>query len=294
MKRIAILIPAVLTAMLTVLAAPATAQENDENSLVVLEGNAHVLEGETVDTVVVFHGSATIEGTVQEAVVAFDAPVTVSGSVGEDVISFNRTVTIRSGATVGGDVISRQEAIIEEGATVEGDIRRDPSEFFREPLPFIGRIAAWLAVSVSMLVLGLLMLTFLPRAMDAVDAAWWSAVWPSVGWGLLLLIGLPIVAILAFLTLVGIPFGFGLSLALFLIYAVGYATAAWLLGRRLVRAPTSRFVAFLAGLGILRAVALVPILSGIVGFIAAVVGLGAIAVAIWRARQPVTTVPAAP
>jgi hypothetical protein len=130
-----------------------------------------------------------------------------------------------------------------------------------------------------------LLLALAPRAADAVDTAWRSAVGPSVGWGLMLLIGLPILAILAFITLVGIPFGVGLALGLFLIYSLGYTAGAWVLGRALLKPPTSRFVAFLVGLVILRAVALVPILAGIVGTIATLVGLGTIAVALWRARR---------
>jgi hypothetical protein len=43
-------------------------------------------------------------------------------------------------------------------------------------------------------------------------------------------------------------------------------------------------VAFLAGWAILRVAALIPILGGLVWFAAVVVGLGALAVAIWRAR----------
>jgi hypothetical protein len=44
-------------------------------------------------------------------------------------------------------------------------------------------------------------------------------------------------------------------------------------------------VAFLVGWGILRVVALVPILGGLVWFAAVVFGLGALTVAIWRARS---------
>jgi hypothetical protein len=136
-----------------------------------------------------------------------------------------------------------------------------------------------------MLVLALLLLALAPRGLDAIDATWRTAVWPAVGWGVLLLIGLPLVALLAFVTLVAIPFGFGLALALFLIYALGYVVAAWLLGRRILGPPRSRIVAFLAGLGILRLLALIPFVAGVLGAIAVVVGLGAIVVTLWRARR---------
>jgi hypothetical protein len=275
------------------MAGPAAAQDRQEkNDLVVLTGHASVPEGESFDSVVIFDGPATIEGTVNRSVVVFNGPVTISGSVAEEVVAFNGTITVRSGATVGGDLVSRTDPVIEEGAVVEGEIGRDPGRLFRDPFPFIGRVEAWLAVSVSTLALGLLLLALAPRAADAVAAAWRTGMGPSIGWGLLLLVGLPIVAIVAFITIVGIPFGFGLGLALFMIYAGGYTAGGWLLGRTLLKPPTSRFGAFLVGLAILRAVALVPILAGLLGFVATVVGLGAIAVALWRARR--TTAAPAP
>jgi cytoskeletal protein CcmA (bactofilin family) len=275
---------ALLLAVLA-LASPAWAQDDaDEDELVVLNGRTLVPADTTFEHVVVFHGPVTIEGTVSDSVVVFDGSLDVTGEVGQDVVMFNGPITIRSGASVGGDVISRSEPVIEDGATVDGELR-GTEEFFRDPFPFLGRLAAWLAVSISVLILGLLFLTFAPRAADAIELAARTALGPSVGWGLIMLIGLPILAIVAFITLVGIPFGVGLGLALFMIYAFGYTMSAWILGRRFVTEPRSRFVAFLVGLLILRGLALIPIVAGIVGFLAAVVGLGAIVVAIWRARR---------
>jgi hypothetical protein len=267
---------------------PAFAQERtDTNDFVVMTGRAEVREGETFDTVVIFDGPVTVEGTVREAVVAFNGTVDVSGTVEEGVVAFNGPITIRSGASVGGDVVGRVAPVVEEGATVEGEVRRNPFDLFRDPLPFVARFAAWFAVTVSMLVLGLLLLLLAPRGADAVADAWRRGTGVSIGWGLIFLIGLPIVAVLLLVTLVGIPLGFGVLFALGLIYAIGYVAGAWILGRLLLKPPTSRMVAFLAGLGILRLVALVPILAGIVGFVATVVGLGALTVAAWRAgRRP--------
>ena len=114
---------------------------------------------------------------------------------------------------------------------------------------------------------------------------------PSIGWGLLAFFGLPILAIIALVTIVGIPLGLGLLAALALIYTLGYTATAWIVGRRILRAGTAWAVAFLLGWGILRVLALIPVVGGLIWFAAVVFGLGALAVAIWRARS---TSPAAP
>jgi hypothetical protein len=271
-----------------VLAAPGTAlaQDGDRgDEFVVLTGPAVVGEGETFGDLVVFDGDAVIDGTVEDSVLVFNGDTTVSGTVGEDVVSFNGLVTIRSGAEVGGDLVSRRTPVVEEGATVRGETRANPGQLFRQPLPFVGWIASWLAVSVSVLLLGLLILWLAPRGADAVSNVWGTATGPSVGWGVILLIGMPLVGVLLVITLVGIPFGVGLLLALFLIYSVGYTFGALVVGRWVVKPPRSRLAAFMAGFAILRVLALIPFVAGLVGVVAAVIGLGALAVAVWRARR---------
>ena len=73
--------------------------------------------------------------------------------------------------------------------------------------------------------------------------------------------------------------------ALGLIYAFGYSATAWILGRRILRRGTPWVVAFLLGWGILRVLAVIPIVSGAIWFAAVVFGLGALTVTIWRARS---------
>jgi hypothetical protein len=87
-------------------------------------------------------------------------------------------------------------------------------------------------------------------------------------------------------TLVGLPLALAILLALLPLAAVAYVVAAWALGARLVKAPRSRFLAFLAGLAVLRALALVPVLGVLVGLAAGIFGLGLIGAAIGAARGP--------
>jgi hypothetical protein len=277
-----------MAAAILAIAPAAAAQEEhgrEHEHLVVLTGGARVDADQSFHDVVVFDGDVSMEGEVHENLVVFHGDVTVSGLVAGDVVVFDGDVTIASGAQVHGDVASLREPVIEEGAVVRGDIRRPSRDVFTPVEAFAARIALWVAATVSLLLLGLLLLAFAPRPMDAVAATWQTSKGSAALWGVILLIGLPLGSILVMLTVVGIPFGLGTLLALGLLYSIGYVTAAWAFGRSIVREPASRYLAFLAGFGIVRLLGLIPIAGGIISLLVTLFGLGLLGVTIWRARR---------
>ena len=156
---------------------------------------------------------------------------------------------------------------------------------------FVARFVFWLAASVSVLILGLVLLAFAPRAAAAVVPTMRDSTGAAIGFGLVVFIGLPVVAVLALVTLVGVPLGLGILLALLPVYTVGYVTSVWLLGRTIVKPPTSPYLAFLLGWLILRALALVPALGGILWFLASVFGLGVLVVSARRGGRAAASPP---
>jgi hypothetical protein len=277
---------AVVLAVLALVAgaSAAGAQAEDEpDNIVVLTGRAEVREGETVDNVVIFDGDVTVDGIVRDNVVAFHGDVLINGTARDNVVAADGRVTVADGGLVEGDIVSRRRPVVESGASFEGSWERWNPRAWRGAWSIVGWFALWLAVTVSTLILGLVLGLLAPRAVRAVDAA--ASDWgPVILWGLALLIGLPIIAVIAMVTLVGLPLGLGLLLALGLIYGIGYTAGAWVLGRR-VASQASPVVAFLAGWGILRVIALIPFLNVLAWLAATVVGLGAIVVAMHRARR---------
>jgi hypothetical protein len=281
------------TLMMLGLATPAWAQDGpDEEAFVVLSGRADVPEGEQVGDLVVFHGSSTVDGTVNGSLTAFDAPVTISGRVNGDVVVFNGRVELGEGATVTGNVVSQNAPVVASGATIGGETQRIQTNFDWDEFGWAGRVGWWLAVSVSTLVIGLVLVWLVGRGAGGIVEAGRTGIGPSIGWGLLAFFGLPTLGILALVTIVGFPLGLTVLAALGLIYALGYTATAWIVGRRILREPTAWIVAFLAGWGILRVLALIPILGGLAGFAAVVFGLGALTVVIWRARTTSQATPA--
>ncbi len=281
--------------LLVMLAPSALAQDDggpDTDDQIVVTGRLVVPEGESVQHAVIFNGDATIDGTVAETLVVFNGRTEITGTVGDDVIVFNGSVVLRSGARVGGDVVSRQAPLIEDGATVGGSVDDLERRWDYWDIRFVGRFAWWLAYTVSTLVLGLVLLLLAPGLDPASIRALRDRLGATIGFGFLWFIVLPLVAVLLFVTLVGIPLGLFLLLALALIYSIGYVVGALALGRLVVKVPTSRFVAFLAGWGALRLIALVPFLGGLAWLVGTVLGLGTLWVT--ARAKPEVVVPAAP
>lgn len=252
---------------------------------VVLTGKVVVESSQTVGDVVIFNGPSTIAGTVHGSFTSFNGDVTISGTVTNSVTSFNGDVTITGTAHIGGDLVTNSTPTVAPGATIAGTRRHVNTDVLLGRVRWISRFAWWVAVTFSILLFGFVLLWFFPRAAEVVAATALQRVGPSIGLGFAFFFGIPIVAVAALVTVIGIPFGLGTLLALGAIYELGYTASCFALGRALVKLPSNRFLAFLAGWGIMRGVALIPVLGGLLWFAAAVYGIGILAVAA-RARKP--------
>ncbi|HEY7106959.1 MAG TPA: polymer-forming cytoskeletal protein [Acidimicrobiia bacterium] len=256
--------------------------ETLDGPVVSLDGDV-VIDGVVTDDVFVGRGNVRINGRVSGDVLVLDGDAVVTGTVFGDVTAVVGRVIVQSGAHVRGDVVSRREPHVASGA-VRGEVKRInlSSIFGGFLLAFL--IFLWIAVTVSVAVLGLVFVLLFPRAVDAAAAAG-RRVWPSLGWGALVGIVGPIIGVAVLATIVGIPLGIGMLSALSVLAPLGYVTASLSLGRTMVKGPSTgaRIGAFFAGFGILRAAALLPGVGIIVWFVACLYGLGALTIAAWRA-----------
>ena len=178
------MIVGILLILMLGLAAPAWAQDaQTSEAFVVLSGRADVPKGQTVGDLVVFHGSANVDGTVEGSLTAFDAPVVISGRVNGDVVVFNGRVALRPGANVTGDVVSQSAPVVASGATIGGTTKRLETNTNWEGFGWAGKLAWWLAVSISTLVVGLLLIWLIGRGSSRVLEAGRTRIGPSIGLG---------------------------------------------------------------------------------------------------------------
>lgn len=274
---------------------PTQTRDGNDDAQVVITGQVIVARDERVGNVVILNGDAVINGRVDGSVFAANGDVIVRGTVKDDVHAFNGRVIVEGGARVGGDVTSREKARISPGATVVGDVKSVNSRFSLGWAGAVAAIVIWLAIVLSTLVLGLLLLVIAPRAADAFADAGRTAVGASIGLGIAAAIGLPIIGLALLASVIGLPLGAVLLLALGFLYTLGYVASAYFLGRLILRPPQNRFLAYLVGWGILSVAGVIPVLNVLTFIAATVYGVGMIVVATFRARKgPREPAPPAP
>jgi cytoskeletal protein CcmA (bactofilin family) len=279
-------IAALVLALLALLLAAGSASAATDH--VVITGGANVPAGQTVGDVIVIDGTVRIAGHATGDVVSVSGPVRVTGRIDGDLIAVSDQAILGPTARVGGDLrYGDERPVLAHGASVAGDINNEDWADATDGWGWVSMLWWWLAVSVSTLIVGVLLVWLARGALEAAGRSVRERLGVTVAWGVAIAIGVPLLAVLALVTLVGIPFGVALLLAAIPVLLVAYATAAWIAGRRVLRdRSASPWLALLAGWAILRVLALIPFAGAVVGLVATVVGLGALTVALWRARSP--------
>lgn len=287
MRRLPVLLAALLVAL--VAAAPAAAAIGNESKdpVVVIAGDVTVEPEQVIEGIYIVNGHARVAGRVDGDVVIVDGDLVLHGQIDGDVVMVAGRAHLQPGSTVSGDLTYGDEAPrIAPSAKVGGEVQKETWSDVVGLYSIVGAFVLWLAIGISAAILGILLLLLAPRAADAVFEQAQTRFWTAVGIGVAVAIAVPIAIFVAAITLVGLPLSIALGLAALPFAAIAYLTAAWALGRVIVKPPQGRILAFLAGLAILRVAALVPAIGLLVGLIATIVGIGLLGAAITAARQP--------
>ena len=252
-------------------------------------------------------GSVTIAGTVDGDVEAAGGSVTVteSGTVGGTFTAGGGTVvvdgTLAENAVIGADTIR-----LGESASIAGDLRhdgdlqgnagavageiREDSSLGVDVAPTVQPFASWLFTAYAFaanLLLGAALLALFPRFSRDVADRVASGPLRTGPVGLGVFVGIPILLIAFAITVVGIPlsvigaFAFAFLLWIGTVYG-WFAVAAWLLS---LVGLGNRWLALVVGLLADAALSRVPIVGGAISLLVLLLGLGAIARALYGHRR---------
>ncbi|MGE5615735.1 MAG: hypothetical protein ACM3X5_02355 [Bacillota bacterium] len=244
-------------------------------------------------------GDIVIGGTIKGDLKVAGGKVRLDGVVGGDVTAGAGTLELGPNAKIGGRLKYRAEDFERDpAATVAGGItkmrRHYGANWNFEPL---GRRTGHWLWRMGLVLLAGLIAGALPgpsrRMADERRAR--PALTPLLGFVALFCI--PIASILVMLTIIGIPFGLLALIGYFALLIVGYVCSMVVVSGLLLEHFKKevaedlwwRVGAAAAAMLVLAVVARIPVLGGMIAFVALIVGVGLIAgVAIHRAPKPAT------
>jgi cytoskeletal protein CcmA (bactofilin family) len=145
--------------------ASASAAADDDDDRIVLVGSVLVDRDETAGDVIVVDGDVTIRGRVTGDLVVVDGDVTIRGTVEGDVVAVAGLATLGRRGNVAGDLVYGDDKPVQApGSRVGGKVKKiklgDAS--------IIAAIGLWIGFTISLLLLGLVLLALAPRAGEAV------------------------------------------------------------------------------------------------------------------------------
>lgn len=223
-------------------------------------------------------GDLRLEGEVGGDAMVGAGTLTVAGSIGGDLRAEVEELVILPDARIQGDLTytSARQADIPPG-TVAGRVEwkraEAPAGRARNAPWWQVLLGARLVGTAGFLLVGLALALafpgFLPRAAEQLSARPWTA----LGYGLAVLVLVPITAVILMVTLVGLPAGL---LALFLYVPLLYLSrlvAGYWLGRRVLRGRAGVWPLLLGSL-VVVALSWLPWVGWLAGLVATVLGLG--------------------
>lgn len=286
MKKLLVLLFALLLAFVP---SSALAQDADDDAgglLLRINGEARVERGESVGTLIVIDDNAFVAGTVRDNLFVINGDATVTGAVEGDITVISGALDLRGGSSVNDVTLIDSDLTRATSAVVSGDVTERGDWFFVLPGLVFG-ILFWIAMTIAVIVAGLVFAAVAGRQLRGFAGSLATSTGPTLLATLILWIGVPLVAAIAMVTLIGIPLGIGLLVFLLpALWFLGYIVfGTWIgtfLTSRAGASPDRRpYLEVTLGLLVLQVAALIPVVGVITLVLGGLWGAGAIAYAAW-------------
>jgi cytoskeletal protein CcmA (bactofilin family) len=255
--------------------------------------------GKVGGSVTTFLNTLTIDGTVGRDVLAFGNETTIAGNIGGGIQAQGNTLKFNSGAQVNGPVKFKGNHTpeVSSGAKLAVPVvftQEEHHSRYRDSGFYVWKVF-WIA---ALILFGLVLFVLLPTfARATVDSA--ERYGASFGLGVLVLFGVPVAALIACITVVGLLIGIStfilwIAAMWFAQIVVGTIVGQWLMGH--TRETWQLIGRMAVGVILVRVVEMLPYLGGWVKFAVLLWGMGAISLAIYRHFTPArtATVPVSP
>ena len=250
-------------------------------------------------------GTASFGGRVDRDVRVGAGSAAFSGPVGGVVYARSKTITLLDGAVLEKDLLvtSRNDVTRAPGAIVRGRVERHMPPAEPSTRRAGGAAVGWVRGLIGFLLFGALLQLLIAGSGATGSRTLASSPLASLGLGVLVAFAVPCAA--AFLFVVGVMVGgwwiaLGAIVLYFFALAAGYVVASVAVGSLLLarsgKAAPAYGWSLALGLFLVGLITAIPFLGKLVGWTAAVFGVGALALAwyrAWRASRPAAAAPLA-
>ena len=297
------LLPVVVALLLTLGFAPSVSAQQGPPAgdvLVRVNGDLDIAATETVENAVGFNSRVTVDGTVLDRLTVIGGSATVNGAVGGELQVVNGTLKLGPNARVGEVVLTNSTMSEDAGAAVSGDVSRGPGRSFS----LLGSLFStlwWFGITLLALLAAVVVAFVAPTLSRLAGQSLTREVGGTIAASALLWIGLPLLGLLLVFTIVGVPVSLAIWFGLMpLLWLVGFAISSIRVGDEIAvranpgMAGRSSVGPAILGVLVLRLVGLVPVIGGLVVFLAGILGAGALAWRLWRERQTTKATPLPP
>lgn len=248
-----------------------------------------------------FGSIININGTIGRNLYVYGSEINISGTIDGDAKISADKIFISSEATISGDIEINTEYIeIEEGTQIGGvvtynsnakeiiipnSVRNNKNDIVDIQIEEenilvseIKDIAKWICINIVLFIITILIC---PAFFDKIDKIFKEKdtmiIGNSIGWGLLLFITMPIISIIALITVIGSALGFAALLIYIVILVYSTVITGYLLGRILFdNKNLNKYLIGVIGIVIIEILRRLPVIGGIMSFIVLLVSFGVI------------------
>ncbi len=258
-----------------------------------------VVPGRITGELNAFGANIVLSGEFRNKVKATAANIVLDGIFEDTVAVRAAKITITPATVIKGNldyacaILDRQEGsrVLGEVARKDMDFRKDAVEKWERKGKKVTRAAEiifWFFSLAAIFIVGVIIHAFFPKQTDTVVALISESPWTNIGVGFVFLVAVPAAAVIAFITIIGIPAGiiagflYGLTLYISRIYI-----GVWI-GRKIIgyfkKTQVDTFVWPLTlGIITIALIGLIPFVGWLFKLLCLLISLGALWLAVWRA-----------
>lgn len=260
-----------------------TPGDGDDDLIFRANGDVTVARDEVIEAVIVANGNARVEGSVTSTLWVISGDAIVEGSVGDDVIVIDGTLELTRGAEVENVTLIRGTLERADGAIVSGTITEQNALMSLGWGAAVFSMVMWLGVTLALVVAAVVFAAVAGRHLAGAGEVVRHRFGASIVTALVLWIALPILAVMAFVTIVGIPLGVSVFLLVLpVLWIAGYLVVTTRVGDAVLgwagmgERPPRLVIAAAIGVVLFQVIGLIPGIGPLIVALSGVIGSGAL------------------